>query len=625
MTRTPLNRTISLVPLAVLLLGACSTNDDSTPVPPEDTTPEPAYDLEALAKTPAVKALTEPFGDAPASDEARYVRMSDGVKLAMSFFFPAGFDRASGKAPVMYIDSWYGRASEATAHAIELYRAAGFALVISDSRGFGASHGAQDGLMTPRARQDQVEAIAWLSTQPWSNGSVAVAGLSLSATLADVAASSGAPALKAAIIRASDFDEYAQNLFPGGAQNVNMIGGIAGFIGISRFEPCWEELAACPQFGFQSVDGDDDFRQFQSAVREHRDSLDGQLLTRATFRDDRAGTMAFDDMSPMGHLAELARARVPARVSASWTDGATAEGALARFAGAPDSPMEVVIGATTHFGGLDTDPFSRQPFQAARPGAAEQFAADVAFVQRALTGTPIGRSVSYLVLGAGVWKSTPVWPPVGVQRTTLRFGQTTLAPEVAQPGTVSYAVDPTASSGPFTRWPSQRNSPVYYGDRRKTAGARLAFDAAPMSADTELVGSAEVCLAMRIDQTDGLVIAYLEDVAPDGRVTHLTEGELRLLHRKTQGPACDPAPGTRRTFQRADGALVVPGQRMQVELPLLPTAALIRKGHHLRLSLAGADAGTLAPVTEAPGSWAVDYGGAEGSTLTIPVRAWSAR
>jgi uncharacterized protein len=615
--------TWSTVLAALLAWGACS--DDSNAPPPAEEPADPTIDLDALARSPAVEAMNVPFKMVPPSDEARYVPMSDGVRLAMSLFHPPGFDPTSARAPAVYIDSWYGRAMEAEMEAIDLYRAGGFVVAISDSRGFGASFGAQEGLMTERARQDQAEVVGWLASRPWSNGQVAVVGLSLSATLADVAVSSGAPALKAAVIRASDFDEYAQNLFPGGVPNINMVEGIAGFIGVSRFAPCLQDLAACSQFGFQPVDGDADFRQFQEAAREHQGSVDGAELTRTTFRDDRAGTRVFDDMSPMGHLAAIAAARVPARVSASWTDGATAEGALARFLGAPASPMEVIIGTTTHSGGLDTDPFSRQPFGPARPGAAEQFAADVAFVGRVLAGAPVGRSVTYRVLGADTWKSTPSWPPAGVRNVTLQFGQASLGQPATASGTVSYTVDPTASSGAFNRWASQRNSPVHYGDRRRAPGRRLTFDAAPMTGDSELVGSAEVCLALRTDQTDGLVVAYLEDVAPDGRVTHLTEGELRLLHRKTQGAACDPAPGTRRSFNRIDAAPVTPGELMRVELPLLPTAALVRSGHHLRLSLAGADAGTFATLTETPATWTIGYGGPAGSTLTIPVRPWSPR
>lgn len=144
-----------------------------------------------------------------------------------------------------------------------------------------------------------------------------------------------------------------------------------------------------------------------------------------------------------------------------------------------------------------------------------------------------------------------------------------------------------------------------------------------MRADSELVGAPELCLALRSDQTDGVVIAYLDDVAPDGRVTYLTEGELRLLHRKTSTGGCDPAPGTDRSFERAAGAPVIPGEPMEVEIPFLPVAARIQKGHHLRLSLAGADDGTFPMLSPAPATWAVAYGGHHGSTLKLPLKPWS--
>lgn len=128
---------------------------------------------------------------------------------------------------------------------------------------------------------------------------------------------------------------------------------------------------------------------------------------------------------------------------------------------------------------------------------------------------------------------------------------------------------------------------------------------------------------MRSDQTDGAVFAYLEDVAPDGRVTYLTEGVLRLLHRKTSSGGCNPAPGTERSFSRADAAPVTPGELMHVEIPLLPVAAKIAKGHHVRLSIAGSDADSFPMLTDVPSNWAIMTGGAEGSSLTLPMRAWS--
>jgi putative CocE/NonD family hydrolase len=186
----------------------------------------------------------------------------------------------------------------------------------------------------------------------------------------------------------------------------------------------------------------------------------------------------------------------------------------------------------------------------------------------------------------------------------------------------TYVVDPTASSGAYNRWASQRAGGVYYADRPSAKGRRFVLDGAPMARDTELVGAPELCLTLRTDQPDGIVIAYLEDIGPDGRVTHLTEGELRLIHRKTQGSACDPAPGTSRSFARADAAPVTPGELMRLEIPLMPTAALIRTGHRLRVSLAGADEGTFPMLTTVPATWTIATGGAEGSTIILPLRDW---
>ena len=622
--------------LAVLSLGACGDGIEEPPALPApelpgEKPPEQQPDLEALASSREVSARNVPFGSVPEADESRHVMVSDGTRLAINIFHPPSASGSGARAPVIYIESWYGRVLEGTMNAINLYRAAGFVVAIGDSRGFGASFGAQTSFVSARARQDQREIIGWLATQPWSTGAVSVAGISLSASLAEVMAASGAPGLRAAIIRAADFDHYDDNLFPGGVLNRNMAEGVVGLtMFLARGGACVKDLQACmglPMPVFPPVAGDSDRSLLRAALLDRQASFDTSGLLDVQFRDDSVGGATFAEMSGLGYLADLRRTALPARVSASWMDGVTARGALTRFQEMPGVPMEVVIGSTTHSGGLDADPFARQPFGVARPDALAQFQGDIAFVKRVLAGQTIARSVSYLVHGTNTWKSTPVWPPANTNQWTLHLGRGTLVSGGAPPAdSLSYTVDPTASSGgPYNRWASQRNAPVWYGDRRLAPGRRLTFDAAPVKTDTELVGAPELCLAMRTDQSDGLVIAYLEDVGPDGRVTHLTEGLLRLVHRSAGGPVCDPSPGTRRSFQRAHAMPVVPGQAMRFELPLLPTAALIRKGHRLRVSLAGADAGTFPTMTPTPATWLVSTGAMEGSTLTVPVRPWSDR
>jgi hypothetical protein len=64
----------------------------------------------------------------------------------------------------------------------------------------------------------------------------------------------------------------------------------------------------------------------------------------------------------------------------------------------------------------------------------------------------------------------------------------------------------------------------------------------------------------------------------------------------------------------------VPGERMRLEIPFANIAARITRGHHLRLSLAGADAGTFSTLTDAPATWSVSVGGPDGSTLQVPMQ-----
>jgi putative CocE/NonD family hydrolase len=593
------------------------------PSPAPDYTDE---ELEQLAMSDDVQRNLEPFRAAPTPDRAIHVMMSDGVRIAVDLYFPPGFDYGSGKAPSVYIETWYTRGREAPGNAIDLYRDAGFVVAIADPRGFGASFGSQSGYVTKEERSDQREMVAWLSTQPWSDGNVAAVGISVSAMLAEAVLASGAPALEAGIVRATEFDQYTENLFPGGIPNAAIQGMIGEVLGLHRGEPCLTIPAACPEMQLGPVTGDDDFSLLRQALTDHQNNVAPNALENTAYSDDSVGSTSFRDVSPNGHIDELANAAVPTRVSASWLDGTTAQGALARYNALPSVPMQLSIGATTHLGGLDADPFAREPFGPARVTAETQFGNDIAFVQRALAGQPIQRRIEYYVLGADAWKTTAVWPPSDAKDQTLHLSAVGLEPRaIRKAGELIYPVDPTVSSGTGrNRWASQHNAPIYYGDRRFASGQRATFNGAAMNQATEIVGSPELCLAMQSDQKDGSVFAYLEDVAPDGRVTYLTEGVLRLLHRKTKSGRCDAARGTERSFARADAAEVVPGELMQIEIPLLPVAARIEKGHHLRLSLAGADDGTFPPVTDAPGTWSIAYGGAGGSTLTVPVKAWRA-
>lgn len=341
--------------LATLTIGLFS----GLPVLAADISREQAL---ARAKDVDVAARNLPFRPGRPSDEARYMTLRDGTRIALFFHFPEGFEVGSTKVPVAFEETIYGHREEISSTPVELYRQAGFAVVVADVRGHGASFGSQQ-WDHDSDRDDARQVLEWIGAQPWSNGSIAVIGLSISTTYADFMTGLGVPAVKAGILRAGDFDHFELNVFPGGVPNTRILGLVNEVMQWHAGRACVENLKACGNIGIQAVDDDKDFQQLRAAMTDHQASLPGDAFSRLIYRDDKLAGRTLADYSAVTDLAAIARAKVPARISASWLDGATADSALERFNGAMATPMEVVIGATTHTGGLDADPFAETPFR----------------------------------------------------------------------------------------------------------------------------------------------------------------------------------------------------------------------------------------------------------------------
>jgi putative CocE/NonD family hydrolase len=187
----------------------------------------------------------------------------------------------------------------------------------------------------------------------------------------------------------------------------------------------------------------------------------------------------------------------------------------------------------------------------------------------------------------------------------------------------TYCVDASATTGKENRW-YQFTRPAY-GDRREEDRKLLTYDSPPMEEDTELAGWPVVTLCMQAATDDPAVFAYIEDVAPDGRVTYVTEGQLRAKHRRLADPATlpyDPGPAPH-SFRRADALAVVPGEIFTIAFKLFATAALIRRGHRIRLAIAGADRDTFRLLSNGrPERFDIHRGGPEPSAVTLPLRPW---
>ena len=615
---------------------------------------QPAAADERPAATPVRHDAPRPDGW---SDRSFYLAMRDGVRLAVSLYFPDGKQPAA-PAPAVLFQTRYGRATHFAGKAQgdpQRWRESGYVVAVIDTRGSTASFGTRRAEIGPEEVRDMDKIIAHLASQPWSNGEVIAAGVSYMADTADWASSRPAPALIAAVPRQTDFDAWAHLFFPGGVLNDYMMSRWGSYTreidlgrdGREQGLDCRARIADCPKLFpvLQPVDDDAGFDQLRLAQgdRQHWGPDD---YAQTQFRDEPGlnGYTLFDSSSASA-IAAIRRERKPVQYWGSWVDGGTAEAALARFRSVPQLPMEIWITANNHGHLLGADPLLPENTEPI-PDAAEQFRLNRAFVEKVRRRGAVARRIHYYVMGTGLFKDADVWPPAGLRRQFLAFGPAAstvgvsekglsvasaqgslLAKPLSEVGEHRYAVDFSATTGKATRWTTQFGIAPAYPDRRDEDRKLLAFDSQPMTVDMELAGTPVIALHMAAATGDPAVFAYLEAIAPDGRVSYLAEGQLRLIHRKPavaaqlpydQGPAAH-------SFNRADALPVKPGEVMQVSFALFPTAALIRKDHRLRVALAGADADTFRRYSQGkPETFTIYSGGPRASGIELWMRPWHA-
>ena len=588
-------------------------------------------------------------------NQSLYLTMRDGVKIAIDLWLPENLAVAQ-KIPTILRSTRYDRATQNTfvdrllwqfgqrsAYAnyagSRLSTDAGYAVVIVDARGSGASFGTRPIEWSDEEVADLGQVIDWISAQPWSNGRVGTSGYSYDGNTAEYAAVPNRPALRAVAPKFSDFDPLLFLAMPGGVLNSWFIEKWnAANLALDANDLCtasestgWSCLMTkllAP--GVKPVDSDRDGSLLAQAVQGHKTTDLYALLQSISYRDERWDASGNDiaRISPYGdRRAAIEASGVPMYVRVSWLDAATTDGALSRYL-TFSNPQQLIIGAWSHGGGYNADPFL-PPDTPTDPSIPEQNKQQVAFFDKFLKAEGSGspeRSISYYTLGEGRWKTTPSWPPAGFSAKQWYFGPdhtlTDQAPAAAA-GSDSYTVDFTASTGEGNRWRTQMGGePVVYPDRTAADKQLLTYTSGPMSADTEITGSPIITLYVASTATDGAFYAYLEDVAPDGRVTYITEGILRAIQRKVStGQPPYAQLGVYHSYLRSDSEPLVPGQVTSIRFNLFATSVLIRKGHAIRIALAGADASEFIRIP-AEGTPVLTYyrTAVYPSSITLPIK-----
>ncbi|RJP15303.1 MAG: CocE/NonD family hydrolase [Candidatus Abyssobacteria bacterium SURF_5] len=572
-----------------------------------------------------------------------YLTMRDGVKIAVDLHLPKGLPDGE-KIPTIIYQTRYIRSLEyrwpfslligtpnEVTRSQKFFTSYGYAWVSVDARGSGASFGSWPYPYAPDEIKDGAEIVDWIIRQPWSDGKVGTFGTSYTGSTSEFLLVNNHPAVKAAAPRFSLFDGYTDIAFPGGIHQTWFTekwaaGNLA--IDTNTITDKFGLKVRMMVRGIKPVDKDKDRSLLAAAIKDHEHN--GNVHTEAlgiTFRDDvgPSGTGTADSFSAHVYLDKIESSGAAVYCYSGWYDGAYQHSAIKRYLSI-SNPTKLIIGPWDHGGRQGISPWGSE-----KP----EFNHDIKmlrFFDYHLKGIDNGimreKPIYYFTMGEEKWKWADAWPlPNQETRRLYLSAGNGLAEDRPTDGNGrdEYTVDYTAGTGSAARWNSLTGprGDVHFGYPNRTEEDKklLCYTSAPLAEEMEVTGHPIVTLYVTSTESDGNFLVYLEDVSPDGHVTYVTEGQLRAIHRKVS----DAEPPYRlvvpyHTFKREDAMPLVPGEVAELQFDLLPTSYLYKKGHSIRIAIAGADADHFALLkSDPPPALQFQRNEAYASAIDLPV------
>jgi putative CocE/NonD family hydrolase len=500
-----------------------------------------------------------------------YLPMRDGVRIALRIDRPGKNGKpAEGRFPVIWhgnlsIDSessWNGSAPGLPQ--MPTLTRYGYVIVQVARRGNGQSFGERRGYHDRNEAQDSYEITQWLASQPWSDGKVGVYGCSNTGDAAMQTLTVRPPALKAAFAGCFSWHKY----------DAFRRGGILAQWGVGPTRTVAQDMMVKP------VDGDDSKSLLRQAVEEHQRSTPLAAMWQGMpYRDSYSplvGSRFWQEGSSGNYADQIRRSGVALYILGGWHDELRDQGLIA-FLNVPGT--RIVIGPWKH---CKNDDF---------PLLEEVHRFFDYHLKGIDTGIENDPPIHYFVMNAArgsEWQTARTWPlPAAHDQRLFLTAPGKLAAATAKTGAVTFPVKydilcPNAGTGPFDTGPFAQPCHV--------AGMGPGFAGPPLARDTEVTGNPIVSLSIAADAAEANVFAYLEDVAPDGQVTVVTEGRLKASLRATaSAPWAMPAGVPWHRSFAEDAAPLTPGTPVRLDFDMMPTAYLFKAGHRIQITVAGAD------------------------------------
>lgn len=521
--------------------------------------------------------------------------MRDGVRIALRIDRPARNGKAiDGRFPVI----WQAALNVATdprkpssepgLRDLPNLAKHGYVVVQVARRGNGQSFGERRGYHDRNEAQDAYEITQWLAAQPWSDGKVGLYGCSNTGDAAMQAMTVRPPALKAVFAGCFSWHKY----------DPFRRGGIFAQWGTGPSRSIAQDMDTTP------VDGDADKTLLRQAAEEHQRSTNLlEMWKQMPYRDSFSSLVAsrfWQEGSAANYADQIRRSGAALYILGGWYDELRDQGLIARM-NVPGAHM--MIGPWKH---CSNDDFPL--FEEVHRFFDQQ-------LKGVVTGYATEAPVHYFTIGAPAataWRAAATWP-LPTTRMERRFlGAGTLADRAGNAAPTRFAVKydvkcPTDNDGPFAQ-------PCH------NPGAGVSFTETPLAADKEVTGHPVATVWMAADAPDADVFVYLEDVAPDGSVTVVTEGRLKASLRATATAPWAMPKGLpwHRAFAE-DAKPLTPGEAVKLDIDLLPTSYIFKAGHRLQLTVTGADSRQRAREPNLARSIAIYADATHPSAIDLPV------
>jgi putative CocE/NonD family hydrolase len=660
-------RTLSVLSAAAVTVGVIVTLAVGGPSGAgAQVRPDPVADAERASAAPGSTWTPGPVRYGHRVTYGVGVRMSDGTVLRADIDYPTDPKTkaiAAGSFPVLLTMTPYGKDTGAAAGlgTNPYFVTRGYIDISVDVRGTGASGGTFD-LFDPKQTSDGVQLVNWAAKIAHGDGKVGLHGasyLGIDQMLTAGAVGKNSP-LKAIFPVVSATDVYRDTAFMGGIPDLSFdsvyLGGLLPLTNV--LNALVSALAApSPTSLLAAVTG---------LLAHAGDALNyNALFLLKTFLGgpDSYDNAYWQAKGPGNVLSKIVANNIPAYLIGGEFDlfqrgePLNYAGLQNAWAGRPVGvPMEPGQRTTGRYQLLD-GPYTHLQ----GGGIGSNFnALELEWFDTWLKGADTGMATTptplhYYDLGTAKYAETTTYPFTDSTPTTYYFDGTRSGSAASQnDGSLSTVRLAAATGSDPLLWAPLAGTicgrqqdqwvmgvpslvtgqipaavPCIDDDRPAQLGpTALTYTTAALARAKTIAGPIDATVYATANTKQTQWVVNVEDVAPDGTSTPLTEGAL-LGSLRTLDAARSWAIGDRlilpyHPYTKASEVAVVPGKVTRYDIEVFPTYATIAAGHRIRVTLSSADFPHLVPtppelVQLAGGRYQVQRNASAPSSVTIPL------